>query len=168
MRVIYWFEIHANDANIFPIAGTSYPYVEERYKSISKHKQAKRIIMIIIIATAILVSVILERQERRHIFMESLEYLRMGKGMPKPKPKLSQLECWLNIAVGTILIIIGLGTVLSHLMVVHKLPEYAMGYVRGALIEYGAIIAAGIVIIILGFKSIREHRRLSSEIKDIE
>jgi hypothetical protein len=122
--------------------------------------------MIIIVAIAILVSIVLERQERRHLFMESLEYLRMGKEMPKPKPKLSQLECWLNIAVGTILIIIGIGAILSHLVVVHKLPEYAMGYVRGAFVEYGAILAAGIVIIILGFKSIREHRRSSSETKE--
>lgn len=118
--------------------------------------------MIFIYITAVLVSIIFERQERRHVFEESMEYRRMGKEMPTPKPRLPMLESWINVVIGVIIFVLGVGLIWTNLLVMRIAPRIVTDEttIKG-LIDWGALVAAGIALVILGLKSVLHHRRLT-------
>jgi len=116
--------------------------------------------------TAILVSIVFERQERRHRFELELEYDRLSKKLPPAKPKLSILTSWLNVAVGIIMTIIGILMLISQFAVLH-IPhalDKQPAVITGAQFELVAVwLATSIALILLGLKSVRQHRRLAKE-----
>ena len=124
--------------------------------------------MIILYITAVLISIILERQERRHRFDESLEYMRMGKTMPEPKPKLPLLESWLFTVIGILVFVLCAGSVWVALQVMRMAPQLLTNPATGndlvnQAMNWGAGMAAGIAVTILGFKSVRQNHRLKSQ-----
>jgi hypothetical protein len=118
----------------------------------------------ILYITAVLVSMMFERQERRHRFELELEYERLGKILPPPKPRLSAPTSWLNVIVGTVMGIMGVPMLLSQFAVLRlsshlTKPHDAM---MGAQFEMSAVwLATSIALILLGLKSVRQHRRLA-------
>jgi 4-amino-4-deoxy-L-arabinose transferase-like glycosyltransferase len=112
--------------------------------------------MILTFITAVLVSLVFERQERRQAFEESLEYRRMGKEMPKSKLKLPLLESWLNITLG--IFILGFGVILlgSIFYILNEIPSERFYSEDWEFVS--VIIATGIALVLLGSKSVRQHR----------
>ncbi len=112
--------------------------------------------MILVYVTAILVSIVLERQERRHRFNLEMEYRRLQIPIPPKRPKLPRLESWLNIAVGLLLLILGalflwtLFSIISNHRLSLPQPTERDFPMMGA-----AFISAGLALIILGTKSLR-------------
>lgn len=123
--------------------------------------------MIVLFITAMLVSIIFERQERRHTFYESLEYKRMGKTMPEPEPKLPPLESWLFTVLGIFICALGLGMIWAEFIMARSTPLLAHNpratheIISGTL-DFAAGLAAGIALTIHGMKSVRMNRRLKS------
>ncbi len=113
--------------------------------------------------TAVLLSIVLERQERRHRFELGLEYDRLGMSMPPLKPRLSPALSWLNVVVGIIMLIIGEVMLLSQISMLwlfaEKHPMDPQSVAAG--FEFvGVWLATAIALIILGLKSVRQHRHL--------
>jgi hypothetical protein len=116
--------------------------------------------MLTIFIVAVLVSVIFERQERRHAFTESLEYLRMGKRRAEQEPKFPLLESWMGVAIGIYVVAMGVFMVWADLMVIRYAHEISDTYINGrALMDAGAFIAGGIAILFLSLKSVLRNRR---------
>lgn len=124
--------------------------------------------LILVYVLAVLVSLVFERQERRHLFYESLEYQRIGKEPPQPKPKLPLIESWLNVTIGILLFFIGFSAVYVRLFVVwttSQIDATERTMFREEMMYWGVFIAAGIALIILGLKSVRFHKRLDKKMK---
>jgi hypothetical protein len=116
--------------------------------------------MIILYLIAVLVLIVFERQERRHTFYESLEYQRMGKTMPEPKPKLRMLESWLFIVIGISLLALGTWLALLWRITPQLLPNQdTVNDLLSHSLNWGAGLAAVTALTILGFKSARYNRR---------
>ncbi|MBM4169257.1 MAG: hypothetical protein FJ215_08890 [Ignavibacteria bacterium] len=112
--------------------------------------------LILVYVTAVLVSIVLERQERRHCFNIELEYRLLQKPVPPKRPKLPRLESWLNIAVGVLLLMLGalfLWTLFSVISNHQLTPLKPME--RDALMGGAVFVAAGLALIILGAKSLK-------------
>ncbi len=120
--------------------------------------------LILVYVIAVLVSLVFERQERRHLFYESLEYQRIGKEPPQPKPKLPLLESWLNVTIGIFLLLIGVSAIWSQLFVLrYVLDETVRTSFRDHILTWSVFIAGGIALILLGLKSVRYHRHLAKK-----
>lgn len=118
---------------------------------------------IAIYITAILVSLILHRQERKHQSEVTLEYQRLGRPAPVSRPKLPLLESWLNIVLG-IFLAFGLGTLFlwtnfSRLREFPQDPRFAPQSFEWEVTS--VILATGIALIILGIQSLIQNRRYS-------
>lgn len=112
---------------------------------------------------SVLVWLVFERQARRHLFYESLEYQRIGKEPPQAKPKLPLLESWLNITIGIFLLLIGVMAILAQLLTLRDLPDEAL-YLDDIMFA-SVFIATGITLILLGLKSVRYHKNLSKKMR---
>lgn len=112
----------------------------------------------------ILISLVFDRQERRHHFEKLLEYERLSIPTPKPKPKLLLLESWLNIILGLFLFSLGILFVYS---IFSRLSEPQLSYsVRPAEFQLFAVfLAAGIALMMLGWKSVKLNRAYRKEMK---
>ncbi len=117
-----------------------------------------------VFVAAVLLSIVLERQERRHRFELGLEYDRLGKSMSPPKPRLSKSVSLLNVVVGIIMLIIGEIMLLSQISMLwffnekHPLEPQMLA----AGFEFvGVWLATAIALIILGLKSVRQNRLLA-------
>lgn len=121
--------------------------------------------LIFVYVIAVLVSLVFERQERRHLFEESLEYQRIGKEPPQPKPKLPLIESWLNVTVGIFLLLFGILAVWSQLFVLSTVHDAAERTLSGDdIITSSVFIAGGIALILLGLKSVRFHMHLNKNV----
>lgn len=115
----------------------------------------------LIYIAAVLVSLVLHRQERRHLYELSLEHQRLGKAMPAPKPKLPKLESWLNLVLGAFLLF-GFGATflwinLSRLSESVRDPRFTP---YAAEWEFTSVVlATGIALVILGIRSLIQNRR---------
>lgn len=105
-----------------------------------------------VFVAAVLVSLGLDRQERRHRFHLSLEYEHLGWEMPRPKPRFSRAEAVLNIFLGAVLIIFG-GAALYAMLNLESIGEVTGGHYIVA-----AFLAAGVALITAGGKRVRENR----------
>ena len=68
-----------------------------------------------ILIEIILLSVIFERQARRHRFEKSWEYKQLGIPMPAEKPRMKALEALVSVVIG--LFLLALGGVLIVVMI---------------------------------------------------
>jgi hypothetical protein len=108
---------------------------------------------LLIVVAAILVSVVLEQQERRFYFEICQRCEKLGWEFPERLPKTPLLESLLSIVLGLILFVIG-G---FFLWIVMHLPEQ---YVSTGLLEFVALfVSSGIAVIILGSRAIKFHLR---------
>ena len=105
-----------------------------------------------VFVAAVLVSLVLDRQERRHRFHLSLEYEHLGWEMPRPKPRLSRAEAVLSFVVGAVLLIFG-GAALYAMLRLESIGEVTGGHYIVA-----AFLAAGVALITAGGKAVRENR----------
>jgi hypothetical protein len=100
----------------------------------------------------------LERQSLRHKREMEIEFARLKFPPPPAEPGLPVLEAWLNIALGAILS----GYSLLALVTMFLDP------VRGSPGEMGrfavVILAAGVVMVVVGVKRIAQNRLLRKEL----
>ncbi|RPI04652.1 MAG: hypothetical protein EHM64_09265 [Ignavibacteriae bacterium] len=121
--------------------------------------------ILLLFITAILVSIVLERQERRHKFELSMEYQRLGRTAPEPKPKLTLTQAWFNIAVGAVISLMGLIFLVINITMIHHLGSNvnAIHMPVGDVLEWWSVVfAAGIALVIVGVKSVSLNRKYSS------
>ena len=118
---------------------------------------------IVLYVTAVLVSLVLQRQERRHQFELSQEYHRLGVEMPSAAPKIPRLESWLNVVLGIILS--GFATLFLRMNFL-RLREFADDprlAPHGFEWELASVfLAAGIALVILGVRSLLRNKRYAS------
>jgi hypothetical protein len=107
---------------------------------------------IAVFVAAVLVSLVLDRQERRHRFHLSLEYEYLGWEMPRLKPRLSRAEAVLSIVVGAVLLVFGCAALYAMLRL------ESIGEVTGGHYIVAAFLAAGVALITVGWKGLRESR----------
>jgi len=105
-----------------------------------------------VFVAAVLVSLVLDRQERRHRFHLSLEYEHLGWEMPRLKPRLSRAEAVLNIFLGAVLLLFG-GAALYTMLNLESIGEETGGQYIVA-----AFLAAGVALIVVGWKALWEIR----------
>lgn len=113
----------------------------------------------------ILVSIVLERQERRHQFEQRLEYERHGQTLPPSKPKLPMLESLLNIFLGVFLVTLGI------LFTATTISTSTMPHLRDSqlpsILEVSAVfLAGGFALIILGWKGVRLNKAYQRQLRD--
>ena len=116
--------------------------------------------MLLIFIAAVGVSLVLERQERRHFLEKSLEYSRLGWKIPRIPPRISRLEGWVNAVFGIMLL--GSGIWLSWIMIRSPHPESG----ATAFELLALMMAAGAALMLLGRKALsqnRQYRRTSQE-----
>ena len=109
---------------------------------------------IAVFVAAVLVSLVLDRQERRHRFHLSLEYEYLGWEMPRLKRRLSRAEAVLNIFLGAVLLLFG-GAALYAMHNLESIGEATRGQYIVA-----AFLAAGVVLIVVGWKGLRQKREV--------
>ena len=108
---------------------------------------------LVVLVVAVLVSIVLDRQERRHRFHLSLEYEHLGWEMPVPKRKIPRSEAILKIIMGTGFLVFG-GVALYALWLVETI-----GMPMGGQYIAAAFLALGITLITVGVKGLRESRK---------
>ncbi len=97
------------------------------------------------------VALVLKRQEKIHWLQLELEYRRAGFDIPKPVPRLSRLEAWVNIAVGILLLVAGSSSVVMIL----RAPE--LPWTQSPLPIASLILAGGATLVVLGTKALKLH-----------
>jgi hypothetical protein len=120
--------------------------------------------IILVYITAILVSIILERQERRHNFELEMEYRRLGKSIPEPKPKLTMIQSFLNIVVGVVISGLGVLFFVSNFNILRDLGSRVQTHYWQAndMWQWDAVIlATGIALVVVGIKSVAMNRKYS-------
>lgn len=106
---------------------------------------------IAVFVAAVLVSLVLDRQERRHRFHLSLEYEYLGWEMPRSKRRLSRAEAVLNIFLGAALLLFG-GAALYAMLNLESIGEATRGQYIVA-----AFLAGGVALIVVGWKALTEN-----------
>jgi hypothetical protein len=125
---------------------------------------------IAIYVTAILVSLILHRQERKHRAELEVEYQHLGRPTPASRPKLPTLESWLNVVLG-IFLAFGLGTLFlwTNFSRLREFPQDPRLAPQAFEWEFTSVIlATGIALVILGIQSLIQNRRYSQLIASEE
>ena len=120
----------------------------------------------VIYITAVLVSLVFERQERRHRFELDLEYERLGKVLPPLKPRLSIGTSWLNVVVGAVMLLLGIPMLWSQIQMLKIVPllKKSHDFMSGMQFEISGVwLATAIALIILGLKSVQQRRGLAKE-----
>ncbi len=112
--------------------------------------------VLVIFLAALGVSQVLRRQEKVHWLQLELEYRRAGFDIPKPVPRLSKFEAWLNIAVGILLLLAGS----SFVVMILKIPD--LPGLRSVLPLASLILAGGATLAILGTRALIVHARVRS------
>jgi len=124
--------------------------------------------ILFVFVSAMMVSIVLERQARRHRIQRAAEYQRLAIPVPPPRPKLKRMEAWLNVGLGILLGAMSLmfaGTGIEFMDIAKRLPDHASTLNNSALqmIEGGAFfLASGIALTWLGWKAVRENSRYES------
>ena len=119
--------------------------------------------ILLIFVAAVLVAIVLERQERRHRYEKTWEYQRLGVPPPTVRPKLKRTEAWLNIGLGVLMLFFGSAMAWTHLKVMDALaarPDLPGQVPAGDFWEQTAFfLAAGIALIVLGATAVRQITR---------
>ncbi len=118
--------------------------------------------IILVYVTAILVSIILERQQRRHNFELAMEYRNLGKSIPQQKPKLTLIQSFLNIVVGVVVAGLGALFIVIHIRIVGELGNgvETHHWQANEVWQWEAVIlATGIALVIVGIQSVMINRK---------
>jgi H+/Cl- antiporter ClcA len=116
--------------------------------------------MLAIYVSAVVVAILLRRQERRHRKELALVCEHLALPPPSQKPKLRLLECWLNILLGLFLTAGGTYFFWLFLSISNSVREGPRIAVPLGEWEFSAILlATGISLLFLGFRSIQELHR---------
>lgn len=102
-----------------------------------------------VFVAAVLVSFVLDHQERNHRLHLRMEYERLGWEMPRMKPGLSRAEAVLNIFLGVVLLLFGGATLYGMLTL------GSIGEVTGGQYTVAAFLAGGVALIVVGGKGLR-------------
>ena len=106
---------------------------------------------LLIFIAAVLGSLVLERQERRHRFERMREFQRLQWEIPAEKPRISMIESWGNLIVG--LILLGLGG-----LVLRAMLGVPVGLVQAGWESVVALfLASGFALTWLGSKGVRQN-----------
>jgi hypothetical protein len=107
---------------------------------------------LVMFIVAVAVSMMLDRQERRHMLEKKLEYERLGWEMPRTRCRVPTFEAIFEIVFGILLIIFG-GLVLYAYYLISLVGESMGG-------EYyiGLFFALGIALVSVGRKALRENQ----------
>jgi hypothetical protein len=114
--------------------------------------EESKMIMIIFVS-ALLVSLALGRQERRHRLEMEIESSRYGVSAPPLRPRIGRFEGILNVGTGSLFLLAG-GAVVWILFLI---PDTAR--VAGVLHLGALFIAAGLTLIVLGLRALSNSRR---------
>ncbi len=105
--------------------------------------------------TAVIISAFFDRQERRHMLEQQIEYEKLGRRMPASVPKLPVLESMANIVVGVILFEIGGVSLWAMLATMGIGGKEMWSRLAPLQSDFAAgMLAGGIALIILGVKSV--------------
>ncbi len=121
-----------------------------------------------IYVSAILVLLILHRQERRHRSEVVQEYRHLGRPTPSSRPKLPMLESWLNVVLG-IYLAFGFGTLFlwTNFSRLRHFPQDSRLAPQSFEWELTSVVlATGITLVILGIQSLIQNRRYSKKTED--
>jgi sugar phosphate permease len=120
--------------------------------------------MLIIFLSAVITAVLLRRQERVHQAELAGLYQQLGRSIPLPKPKLRSYECWLSLAAGGILAIVGTMNLVFGLVAAKVgIPTMQESWQGGAV-----FLAFGITVYVLGLRALQENKRYNNLISDQE
>ena len=106
---------------------------------------------ILIFVVAVLGSLVLDRQERRHRFEKRQEYERLGWEIPLEKPKLSMMESWANVVLGLLLFALGA----FFLKTMLGIPAELMMSGWESLVAL--FLASGFALVWLGVKAVKQN-----------
>jgi hypothetical protein len=109
--------------------------------------------MFLIYLAAMGVSILLERQKKRQESQIALEFARLGYPVPPVQPRIQTLEALLNIAIGIVMVVPavqGFGMIFSN--------PWLMAQTGPGMGEFfGVLLAAGLTLIFLGSKALRQN-----------
>jgi len=106
---------------------------------------------ILIFVIAVLGSLVLDRQERRHRFEQRQEYERLGWEVPLEAPKLSMLESWANVVLGILLFSLGA-------LFLNAMLQIPVEYVTAGWENLVALfLASGFALVWLGVKAVKQN-----------
>ncbi len=109
---------------------------------------------LLVFVSAISVSLVLGRQERRHALELELECSRYGVEPPKRRQRVGRFEGWMNTVAG--LLLTGAGAWIVSLILTS--PDHAG---TTGVVQLGSLlVAAGLALIIVGVRTIRRSRAL--------
>lgn len=108
-------------------------------------------ISIVVLVMAVVVSIVLDRQERRHQLAIELEFERLEWELPPAKPKPFTTEAVLKIGLGVVLLVFG-GMALYAFWLLESAGEKIGGPYYVAL-----FFAVGIALITVGGKGLRKR-----------
>jgi hypothetical protein len=109
--------------------------------------------IMLIFVSALVVSVALGRQERRHRLELEIECGRYGVDVPTLRPRIGRFEGILNVGTGSLLLVAG-GAVV---WILFQVPDRSM--VDGAFHLGALFIAAGLTLLVLGSRILSRNRR---------
>jgi hypothetical protein len=111
---------------------------------------------ILIFVVAVLGSLVLDRQERRHRFEKRQEYEHLRWDIPQEKPKLSILEAWAKVVLGALLLALGALFLKAMLAIPADLMTSGM---EG---QVALFLASGFALVWLGVKAVKQHRQYAT------
>jgi hypothetical protein len=117
--------------------------------------------MLVIYLSAVLVALVLRHQERRHQTELALLYGRLNMPKPSRKPKLRKGESWVHVALGMLLVMLG-SLALAANIAVMKVIEVSEGQWELCAV----LLATGITLSFLGFRSLKENKNYEHELGD--
>jgi hypothetical protein len=110
-------------------------------------------LMFLMYVTGIGVSIVLERQSKRQKCEIALECARLGLPLPPVRPRIQTLEALLSIAIGIVLLI----PAVQGFWMIFSDTWFRAHVEPGFGDFYSVLIAAGVTLIFLGCKALREN-----------
>jgi hypothetical protein len=117
--------------------------------------------MLALYVSAVIVALVLRHQERRHQTELALLYERLDMSRPDRKPKLRKGESWVQVVLGTLLVMLGSLALVANIgvMKVMQVPEGQW--------EFNAVIlATGMTLFFLGLRSLKDNKKYESVLRD--
>jgi hypothetical protein len=113
--------------------------------------------LLMIFLAAVAVSIVLERQEKRHLSELSRAFDNAALDMPPLRPRITRFEAWTNISLGVLL----LGAGGAYAWAVFRLP---MGEAMSPAISFlSLLLAAGAALVVLGLRVLKLWQHSSAE-----